>query len=446
MAHPLNRPRFGRARGATCVVDGYGILQPRVGLSLPSTNRSGYARLYGGEPGIDPYTRAVSDVYQDLFGEGSFVGKGIYDVDAFERALRRPPAREPHPQPRPARRLLRALRPAQRRAAARGIADALQRRRGARATAGSAATGSCSAGCARRAARAAAARRAIRCRRCRARRSSTTCAAASCPPACSRAARRLVAAAAAGAVDAGARWRSSRWCRWPRSSPPGCARRCSGCAPSERRAPPRRRPPAAAPAAAGAADARLPAARGGLQPRRHRAHAVALLRRAPPARVAAVGRRVASTPRRAAWPTCCTACARWPSARCWRSPAAPAWRWLRPDGAARRPRRCCCCGCSSPRAGLVDRPPAAAQAPRAERAADAVPAPPGAPHLGLLRCARRRRATTTCRPTTCRSSRWRASRTAPRRPTWASRCSPPWRRATSAIWAPAACWSASTRR
>ena len=69
------------------MVEGYGILQPRVGVSLPSTNRSRYARLFGGEPGIDPYTRAVSDVYQDLFGEGSFIGKGIYDVDAFERAL-----------------------------------------------------------------------------------------------------------------------------------------------------------------------------------------------------------------------------------------------------------------------------------------------------------------------------------------------------------------------
>ena len=87
MAHPLNRPRFGTGVKRDVVVEGYGILQPRVGLSLPSTNRSGYARLYGGEPGIDPYTRAVSDVYQDLFGEGSFIGKGSYDVDAFERAL-----------------------------------------------------------------------------------------------------------------------------------------------------------------------------------------------------------------------------------------------------------------------------------------------------------------------------------------------------------------------
>ncbi|MGA8006137.1 MAG: cyclic beta 1-2 glucan synthetase, partial [Burkholderiales bacterium] len=85
MAHPLNRPRYDEAK--RCVVDGYGILQPRVAVSLPGTNRSRYARLFGGEPGIDPYTRAVSDVYQDVFGEGSFIGKGIYDVDAFEQAL-----------------------------------------------------------------------------------------------------------------------------------------------------------------------------------------------------------------------------------------------------------------------------------------------------------------------------------------------------------------------
>ena len=86
MAHPLNRPRFGTGVKKDVVVEGYGILQPRVGLNLPSVGRSGYARMFGGEPGIDPYTRAISDVYQDLFGEGSFVGKGIYDVDAFERA------------------------------------------------------------------------------------------------------------------------------------------------------------------------------------------------------------------------------------------------------------------------------------------------------------------------------------------------------------------------
>src|SRR5512139_3344499 len=86
MAHPLNRARYDEDRQR--VREGYGILQPRVAASLPSTNRSRYARLWGSEPGIDPYTRVVSDVYQDLFGEGSFIGKGIYDVDAFERALK----------------------------------------------------------------------------------------------------------------------------------------------------------------------------------------------------------------------------------------------------------------------------------------------------------------------------------------------------------------------
>src|SRR6185437_44181 len=54
-----------------------------VGVSLPGANRSWYARMHGGDAGIDPYTRAVSDVYQDAFGEGSFIGKGIYDLDAF---------------------------------------------------------------------------------------------------------------------------------------------------------------------------------------------------------------------------------------------------------------------------------------------------------------------------------------------------------------------------
>ncbi|HWH48384.1 MAG TPA: cyclic beta 1-2 glucan synthetase, partial [Burkholderiales bacterium] len=85
MAHPLNRARYDDAR--ELVVEGYGILQPRVAASLQGANRSPYARMCGAEAGIDPYTRAVSDVYQDLFREGSFVGKGIYDVDAFERAL-----------------------------------------------------------------------------------------------------------------------------------------------------------------------------------------------------------------------------------------------------------------------------------------------------------------------------------------------------------------------
>jgi cellobiose phosphorylase len=86
MAHPLNKPEYDSRKGR--VTEGYTILQPRVAVSLPGTNRSRYARLFGSEPGIDPYTRAISDVYQDLFGEGSFIGKGIYEVDSFERTLR----------------------------------------------------------------------------------------------------------------------------------------------------------------------------------------------------------------------------------------------------------------------------------------------------------------------------------------------------------------------
>ncbi|MEQ1516631.1 MAG: glycosyltransferase family 2 protein, partial [Usitatibacteraceae bacterium] len=86
MAHPLNRASFDESKQR--VTAGYGILQPRVGTSLTAVNQSHYAKLFGSEPGIDPYTRAISDVYQDGFGEGSFVGKGIYDVDAFELALK----------------------------------------------------------------------------------------------------------------------------------------------------------------------------------------------------------------------------------------------------------------------------------------------------------------------------------------------------------------------
>ena len=85
LAHPLNRPVFDAARGI--VAEGYSILQPRVGVSLPGARRSWFVRLFAGDAGIDPYTREVSDVYQDVFGEGSFVGKGIYDVDAFQRAM-----------------------------------------------------------------------------------------------------------------------------------------------------------------------------------------------------------------------------------------------------------------------------------------------------------------------------------------------------------------------
>lgn len=85
LAHPLNRPWVDQE--SQRVRRGHVLLQPRVGTSPMSARQSKFARLAAGPPGIDPYTTAVSDVYQDLFGEGSFVGKGIYDVDAFEAVM-----------------------------------------------------------------------------------------------------------------------------------------------------------------------------------------------------------------------------------------------------------------------------------------------------------------------------------------------------------------------
>ncbi|HYQ90322.1 MAG TPA: glucoamylase family protein, partial [Candidatus Binatia bacterium] len=83
--HPLNRAHFDpRLRRVT---SGYGILQPRVSVTMSSAAGSLFARVYAGHTGVDPYTTAVSDTYQDLFGEGIFTGKGLYDVDAFTAAL-----------------------------------------------------------------------------------------------------------------------------------------------------------------------------------------------------------------------------------------------------------------------------------------------------------------------------------------------------------------------
>ena len=85
MAHPLNRAIIHpRLRTVTA---GYGILQPRVGVSVSSASRSRLSALYSGETGFDVYARAVSDAYQDLFGEGIFTGKGIYDLSAFHQVL-----------------------------------------------------------------------------------------------------------------------------------------------------------------------------------------------------------------------------------------------------------------------------------------------------------------------------------------------------------------------
>ena len=87
MAHPLNQAIIDP--DSNIVVAGYGILQPRVGVSVQSAAASRLANIYSGQTGFDIYTRAVSDVYQDLYGEGSFAGKGIYEVDTVYQVLDR---------------------------------------------------------------------------------------------------------------------------------------------------------------------------------------------------------------------------------------------------------------------------------------------------------------------------------------------------------------------
>ncbi|WCP12161.1 Cyclic beta-(1,2)-glucan synthase NdvB [Sphingobium sp. AntQ-1] len=85
LAHPLNKARFDPRTGR--VASGYTILQPRVEIAPETSGRSLFTRYFGGDTAIDIYSRAVSDVYQDLFGSGIFVGKGIYEVAAFERSV-----------------------------------------------------------------------------------------------------------------------------------------------------------------------------------------------------------------------------------------------------------------------------------------------------------------------------------------------------------------------
>jgi cyclic beta-1,2-glucan synthetase len=85
LAHPLNQAIFDASTGQ--VVSGYTVLQPRMEIHPRSANHSWFTRFFAGDSGLDLYTRAVSDAYQDLFGEGIYVGKGIYDVDAFERCV-----------------------------------------------------------------------------------------------------------------------------------------------------------------------------------------------------------------------------------------------------------------------------------------------------------------------------------------------------------------------
>ena len=85
MAHPLNRPRIDAK--TRLVTGGHAILQPRVTTTVADAHRSPFGRLLAGDAGTDPYTRQTSHVYQDLFDQGSFIGKGIYDVQAWEAAV-----------------------------------------------------------------------------------------------------------------------------------------------------------------------------------------------------------------------------------------------------------------------------------------------------------------------------------------------------------------------
>ncbi|MEJ2731823.1 MAG: hypothetical protein P8185_25485 [Deltaproteobacteria bacterium] len=85
LAHPLNHPHIDPR--LNCVDKGYGVLQPRLATSLSNSRQSLFARLFAGDVGIDPYTREISNISQDLFGESQFVGKGIYDVKTFDTVL-----------------------------------------------------------------------------------------------------------------------------------------------------------------------------------------------------------------------------------------------------------------------------------------------------------------------------------------------------------------------
>lgn len=85
MAHPLNMPVIDLKRGI--VTEGYGLMQPKISFDMDSSNRTVFSRIYTGQEGIDPYASSISDVYQDLFGEGIFTGKGIYDLAVFQTVM-----------------------------------------------------------------------------------------------------------------------------------------------------------------------------------------------------------------------------------------------------------------------------------------------------------------------------------------------------------------------
>jgi cellobiose phosphorylase len=85
MVHPLNKPVLDEKK--QIVIDGYGLIQPHIGFEIESANKTLFSRIYTGQEGINPYACAISDIYQDVFGEGIFTGKGIYDLNVFQKVL-----------------------------------------------------------------------------------------------------------------------------------------------------------------------------------------------------------------------------------------------------------------------------------------------------------------------------------------------------------------------
>ena len=440
MAHPLNRAALRRPAGAPRVVDGYGILQPRVGVSLPAPAARA-TRACSAASRASTRTRAPCPTSTRTCSAKarSSARASTTSMRSSARSADRLP-REPHPQPRPARRLLRARRAGQRRRSCSRTPVALRRRRQAPPPLDPRRLADRRAGCCRCA--------------CRARRRRRSAAQSAVGAVALEDPRQPAPQPGAGGADRAAAARLGACCRsrwlWTlavvavlfvpallglagdlvaqaRRAAAG-ARTCCGVGARPLRGSSRRR----------CWRWRLPALRGLVQPRRDRAHAVA----------PAVSRRGACSsgrprPRRRSAAGDGDRRSRGNAAAHVRSrPALGAGHVRRPgrsSGPTRwSPRcRCCCCGSLSPAlAWWLSRPLARRQSTLSD-AAGAVPAHAGAPHLGLLRDLRRAAPTTTCRRTTCRSIRSRRSRTAPRRPTSACRCWPTSRRTTSATSPPA---------
>ena len=86
MAHILNKPELNEK--GNCVIKGHALIQPRVGINLDSSRKNQFTKIFAGNGGTEPYTNAISDIYQDNFDEGIFTGKGIYDLEIFSKILK----------------------------------------------------------------------------------------------------------------------------------------------------------------------------------------------------------------------------------------------------------------------------------------------------------------------------------------------------------------------